>query len=520
MEPECKANILLVDDNEDNLITFEAMLSDLGENIVKARSGREALRCVLEQDFAVILLDVRMPGMDGFETAEIIRKREKSQLTPIVFLSAVHTSDAHKLMGYSIGAFDYVIKPVVPEILKAKVAVFVDLYRKTRQVERQRYAEEANRAKDEFLCHVSHELRSPLAAIYEFATILLDGLAGEVPDGQREYLETILRNVTQLKTMIDDLLSVSRTQTGKLTVRPRYLTVAEPIGESLESRSTAALAKGINLSSEIGDDLPPAYADGRRVEQIVTNLINNAVKFTPQNGSITVRAGIDENGPDFLCISVSDTGCGISEEERERIFEQMYQIRYDGDAGRKGLGLGLYICKELVSCQGGRIWVESRIGQGSTFFFTLPIFSLAKTVGPVLTDANLPGGAIALITVDVASIDDRALEKLERAAMEEVWDILDRCIIRVMDVILPRMPGRKTGETFYVVACGDEDGVESMVQRIRWQLAGCDALKTAGLAATVFFTMMDIPPLTDNTTPEEIAKGVASRIEDLVMTPV
>ena len=374
-------------------------------------------------------------------------------------------------------------------------------------------------AKDQFISHVSHELRSPLAAVYEFVTILLDGLAGDITEQQGEHLETILRNVIQLKTMIDDLLDITRAQTGKLTVQPRYLPLAENVHAAIEACGRAASTKGLALSAELLDELPPVYADGQRVQQIVTNLINNAVKFTPEDGSITIRAGIDENDPDFLSISVSDTGCGIGHGDCERIFEQMYQVQCNGEAGRKGLGLGLHICKELVSRQGGRIWVESRLREGSTFFFTLPIFSLAKTLGPILTDANLLGGTMALIAVGVASRDGRALGKVEEAAMEEVWDILDRCIIRAMDVVLPRTPRKQTRETFYVAACVDEDGEEALVQRIRQQLAGCDALRTAGLAATILSTRIDLASLTDNATPGEIDKHVASRIEDLVMTP-
>ena len=396
-----------------------------------------------------------------------------------------------------------------------------------RDVTERKIAEELDRhrqreldMKDQFISHVSHELRSPLSAIYQFVTILLDGLAGDIPDEQREHLETILRNSSQLKAMIDDLLDISRAQTGKLTVTPRYLTVAETISGSLESCGAAASARDIELSAEVPDDLPAAYADEQRVQQIVTNLINNAIKFTPESGSVTVRAGIDENDPDSLCVSVSDTGCGVSDEDRERIFEQMYQVQDNGDAGRKGLGLGLYICKELASQHGGRIWVESELHHGSTFFFTLPVFSLAKALRPILTEDNLLRGSIALITVDVTSTDDRSLGQLEEAAMEEVWHILDRCIIRAMDVVVPRMPRRKTGETFYVAAWVGEAGTESLVGRIRQQLAGCDALTTARLAATVSATLLDVPSLPNDGSPEEIAKDIASEIEELVMTPV
>ncbi|MDY7010559.1 MAG: response regulator [Planctomycetota bacterium] len=237
------------------------------------------------------------------------------------------------------------------------------------------------KVKDQFISHVSHELRSPLAAVYEFVTILLDGLAGEIQDQQREHLQTILRNVLQLKTMIDDLLDVSRTQTGKLTVQPRYLSLRETVHGAVESCSGFASAKGITLSTELPDDLPPAYADGQRVQQIVTNLLNNAVKFTPRNGKITIRVGIDEN---------------------------------DGDTARQGLGLGLYICKELVSRHGGRIWVDSELKRGSTFYFTLPVFSLEKILGPILTEDNLSGRNLALIDGEGQSYHSRCSITPER----------------------------------------------------------------------------------------------------------
>jgi len=373
--------------------------------------------------------------------------------------------------------------------------------------------------KDQFISHVSHELRSPLAAVYEFVTILLDGLAGEVASQQREHLETILRNVIQLKTMIDDLLDVTRAQTGKLSVQPRYLPLAEHVDAAIGACGGTASAKGIIRSAELPDDLPPVYADGQRVQQILTNLLNNAVKFTPENGSITVEAGIHEEDPDFLCVSVSDTGCGMNSEDCERIFEQMYQGKHNGETARKGLGLGLFICRELVCQHGGQIWVESRLNQGSTFSFTLPVFSLARRLGPILTEENLRGGSVALITADVSSAEDRSLGRLQEAALEETWDILDRCIIRAMDVVLPRMARRKTQEAFHVAACTDTAGAEALVGRIRQQLESCEALKAAGLAVTVFSAMMDLAPPPNDATSEEIAKDIASKIEDLVMAP-
>ena len=246
--------------------------------------------------------------------------------------------------------------------------------------------------KDQFLSHVSHELRSPLAAIYQFVTILLDGLAGDLSREQREHLEIVLRNVAQLRTMIEDLLEVTRTQTGKLSIEARPTPVADLIGETVSSLSALAAAKGIALFTDVSCHLPPAYADPQRVRQILRNLIENGIRFTPDNGTITIRAHVSHEAPHWICIAVADSGYGISPEEREKIFERLYQTKGTVETSRKGLGLGLYICRELVTLHGGRIWVESQLGHGSTFFFTLPVASLANLLAQLITTQPLLNG--------------------------------------------------------------------------------------------------------------------------------
>lgn len=227
------------------------------------------------------------------------------------------------------------------------------------------------RQRDELLAHVSHELRTPITSAYEFATILRDGLAGDLSSEQREYVEVIVRNVRQLETLVADLLDLSRSRYGKLRVDLKELSVAELVGETLASLRWTAAAKSIELSSRIEDDLPLATADPARTRQILVNLIHNAIKFTPEGGAVAVEARVQQGEPGLLELAVRDTGCGLEPEVKEKIFERLFQVSSATEMSSSGLGLGLFICRELTQRQGGRIWVESKPGHGSTFSFTL-----------------------------------------------------------------------------------------------------------------------------------------------------
>jgi PAS domain S-box-containing protein len=230
--------------------------------------------------------------------------------------------------------------------------------------------------KDDFLSHVSHELRSPLTAIKQFSSILLGGLAGGLNDEQREYQGIVLKNVKQLQAMIDDLLEVTRLETGKLTVELASVLVADAVLDSFNTLQMTAHAKGVRLTYDIPADLPAALADMTRLRQILIILLDNAIKFTPVGGTAHVSVQVLERDSRFLLLEITDSGCGISPEMATRIFERLYQEPGQTNASRKGLGLGLYICKELVTRHGGHIWVEPHQPIGTTFSFTLPAFSL------------------------------------------------------------------------------------------------------------------------------------------------
>ena len=229
--------------------------------------------------------------------------------------------------------------------------------------------------KDQILSHVSHELRTPLTSVHQFITILLDGLAGEIREEQKDYLQIALRNVDQLSQMIDDLLESTRADSGKWHFEPEPMNLQVILEELVQTFDSAASGKKISLATEIDRNLPSLWADPNRVRQVLLNLLDNALKFTSQGGAIKVRAGVFEKDPAFVCVSVADTGPGISPEDQEMLFQRLYQKDEAGPTSRKGLGLGLYICKEIVSRHKGTIWVVSQIGRGSTFSFTLPVYS-------------------------------------------------------------------------------------------------------------------------------------------------
>lgn len=554
MLSEQKVNVLLVDDYPENLLALEAILSTLGQNLVRANSGIEALRCLLNQDFAVILLDVQMPEMDGFETATLIRERERSRRTPIIFLTAFSTNDSLVFKGYALGAVDYLLKPIDPEILKSKVAVFIDLFKKTEEVKRQaaqlaavnaelsrqasalhkqaqlldlahdailvrdiegkivfwnngaekmygwttaeaignvshqllqteftepltmveaelvcaerwegelvhtkrdgsaiavasrwalqrdengkpaaileintdittrkqaeearsrfiheqvarQEAETANRMKDEFLATLSHELRTPLNSMLGWARLLRTKKFDE--NTTAKALETIERNAKLQAELIEDILDVSRIIQGKLHLNLRPVNLIPVIEAAIDSVRPLAEGKPIQLLTQLDSSMQLVSGDPDRLQQVVSNLLTNAVKFTPQGGRVEVQLQYADS---YAQIQVSDTGIGISPDFLPYVFERFRQADSTTTRSHGGLGLGLAIVRHLVELHHGKVYVESQgEGQGAKFTVEL-LLTQCRLKTDELNQVNAkPNGAAivpAIESLQVLVVDD------------------------------------------------------------------------------------------------------------------
>jgi PAS domain S-box-containing protein len=372
------------------------------------------------------------------------------------------------------------------------------------------------RFKDEFLSHVSHELRSPLTAIKQFTTILLGGLAGELNKEQREYQEIVLKNIRQLQSMIDDLLEVTRLETGKLTVEPDSVSVSDAVTDTLNTLQGTARAKGVTLSCDLPPDLPSAYADQTRLRQILIILLDNAIKFTPEGGAVDIKVRLLPHDPRLLLLEVSDTGCGISPEMMESIFERLYQVPGLTQASRKGLGLGLYICKELVTRQGGKIWVKPQAQKGSTFSFTLPVFFLNNLIAPLLRNDQWPAGSVALVKVQMTFREAWPSKESQEAWSHEARSLIQRCVLPDLDVLLPTMSLGAEGERFFVAAFADERGASVLANRIREQFERLPPLKQPGLTLSVSYSMLQPFPREVGASTEHIVTSMATILEESI----
>ncbi|ADG11653.1 hybrid sensor histidine kinase/response regulator [Caulobacter segnis] len=371
-------NFLLVDDLEENLLALEALLQRDGLTCLKARSGEEALELLLEHEVALALLDVQMPGMDGFELAEFMRGSERARHIPIIFVTAGAASNQRRFRGYEAGAVDFIQKPIEAHILRSKANVFFDLYEQRRQIEAQRDELEtaaqalrrADRHKDNFLAVLAHELRNPVAALGGGLHLLKKDIPPERAHDIRTRMERMLDHLTHL---VDDLLDVSRVSQGKIVLKKARIELGEVLQSAIDASQHNLEAAGHSFVTELPEQ--PIWLDGdhTRLAQIVSNLLNNAAKYTPSGGTVSLKA---EASGGWATITVSDTGVGVPADMQSRIFEIFAQVEDHLGKAQGGLGIGLALVKQLVSLHGGVITVTSAgENRGSAFTVRLPVMA-------------------------------------------------------------------------------------------------------------------------------------------------
>jgi len=489
------ASVLLVDDNPGKLKSLCAVVAGLGLNMVAVASGRDALRQLLRRDFAVVVLDVNMPGMDGYETATLIHSRPRSAHTPIIFVTAEAMTEADSFRGYTLGAVDYIYSPIVPEILRAKIGVFVGLYYLNRQLKhqadelKQRAEEiernnlqlaEASRMKSEFLANMSHELRTPLNAIIGFSELLKDGHKGELSKSQQNFITEIFNSGVHLLALINDILDLSKVEAGAQTLVLETIDVAALLQSCLGVVKEKAELHRIAMKLDLPEGLAPFVADARKLKQIVYNLLSNAVKFTLDGGEVSLsacpveRADIylkpapgaairqlplpESEFEDFLEIRVCDTGIGIAQKDLPSLFRIFVQLGSSFTRSYEGTGLGLALVQRLVELHGGTAAVESLLGHGSCFVVWLPWRGEEALAPPVekataQPDADAPRRR-ALVIEDESGAAETLRGHLEEAgfrvscaagALEGLEMALrERPDLITLDLLLPGMSGWET----------------------------------------------------------------------------
>lgn len=508
-------HVLLIEDNpgDADLVRLRLVESNPMMDVSCVSRLADGLASLKQTAPSLVLLDLNLPDSHGAETFR--KLLESAPGVPVVILSG-QDDQALAIKALHQGAQDYLVKgSLTSSDLDRAMRYAIERQALLRSLEMSR--KQQLEFKNQFLSHVSHELRTPLTCIHQYVTILLDGLAGDITVEQREHLGTILKSVNQLGAMVRDLLEAARAESGKISLELRCVSIAELIRNAVAMMQATAMQKGVGLEVGVEAAIPFVHGDPDRILEVLINLIDNAVKFTPADGAVTVQACRVPTDPDFVCVSVSDTGSGITPEARSLIFERLYQDPNAVDNNRKGLGLGLFIAKELVTLHGGRIWVASDGASGSTFSFTLPLYSLPKLLFPVITHESQLRNAIVLVQMDLVP-----RSKPPHGNWKEVCkhgrELLERCVYLDKDLVLPPIATTGPERTLFVVASTDLVRAEIMMMRIRGQFDKLEDLKANG---SFELSAVDVPVTDLAGQPlESQVQKVAERVTEMTQAVV
>lgn len=366
--------ILIVDDTPENIISLKKVLEKHNFEVDTASSGEEALKKILSQSYVLIILDVQMPGMDGFEVAEAISGYSGAKETAIIFLSAASANVNLITKGYSSGGLDYITKPVDMDILLLKVKTFYRIYEQSRALNEMQTAlraeietrKEAERKKDEFISVASHELKTPMTSIKGYIQLLERSLKKQDWETTQSRLHKVQGQMEKLNALIADLLDISKIESGKLKFNRKYFSFDTVVNHTIEVMQLSNPQLKITKKGKIEKEV---FGDEIRIEQVIVNFFTNAIKYAPDSEEIHV---VCEQRGDEVYFSVRDFGVGMSEEHQNKIFDKYYRIEETSERFQ-GLGIGLYICKEIIERHNGTIGVNSVLDVGSEFYFTIPV---------------------------------------------------------------------------------------------------------------------------------------------------
>lgn len=376
--PEEKVKILLVDDKPENLFSLEAILEGEDREIICAGSGNEALKLAIKNRFALILSDVQMPGMDGFEMVEILRSNPKNKHIPIIFVTAISKEEQYVYKGYNEGAVDYLFKPLDATIVRAKTEIFIALYKQQRQLESQKKELQLlNRQKNEFIGMAAHDLRNPLGALQYFSKLFLDDAKDMLTPEYYQYMEIMYSSSNFMMNMVNELLDISKIESGTFTLTKQNVNPENLIREAVGINKIFSGRKNIDIVDDIKAGIPDMMLDYGKITQVLNNLIGNAVKYSEPDSSITVSASAEG---EMLTINVSDQGQGIPDSEIGKLFQPFQTTSIRATGGEKSTGLGLTIAAKMVEAHEGSISVESELGVGSTFVVQLPIITSIEVI--------------------------------------------------------------------------------------------------------------------------------------------
>ncbi|MCJ7784113.1 MAG: hybrid sensor histidine kinase/response regulator, partial [Desulfobacterales bacterium] len=463
--------ILVVDDEKPiRDFLFEALTQIGGFSVEMAENGEEALKKIEKENFDLVLTDMKMPKMDGLKLITEIAKFKPETL--MVLLTGYGSIDS-ALEAMKRGASDYLTKPINLDEMMLRLRKVME--ERQRFISLKDYAAELERAnqelrkidemKSEFVSVASHELRTPLSAIKNAVQLMLQGRTGEINENQAKFLSLAERNINRLTSILNSLLDLSRIESGKISIKFEELDLRSSIEFILSSLKSQADGKSIQLNMETPGELPSVYGDREKIEQILTNLVGNAIKFTPEGGAISVSAKPFKEEEHMVAISVRDSGIGIPEDQLDRIFEKFHQVEDSLRRSIAGTGLGLPITKGLVEAHHGRIWVESEVGKGSTFTFTLPMSKGEKrdihfrfTLNREFRRAQKNSSPLTLFLIEV--MDERI--EIKDTLLDPLEEKVKQCLWRNSDITL-----RRDHEKLLAVICeADLKGAQAIQQRI------------------------------------------------------